>query len=173
MKILFSLLRIASFFIIVGGFFYWQMHLMAYRDFEYDNTPMGKSKLVIGVINTTLRESQVLYMDTGKFSEDPRNYSGINMDELKRIKYFLKVKSNPDILIVSALPHNTSTHPVFGVAKAITSNRKVDFDKSNTLDRIITASYFICYADKPDTPLPSELDIAKLNDKCPVGYLKR
>jgi hypothetical protein len=161
-----DLLQAISLLMFVVGFFSWQMYLLMFNDSKYDNMPKiesPKSK-INNVINRELR----LYAETGKFSTDTNHY--LSEDERRSGKYSIKIKLERNRLIISIFDSTDSIlYSAFGVIKILESKPNSDIHKKGVWQQLKTLS-FVCNYEKPGTPLPNDLDIVNLNDKCPVGY---
>lgn len=153
---------------IVPGFFLLVYHLLPYP--RSNDIPLKKRAVetpeskVRGVIHEELK----LYKETGRFSTNSNVY--LSDREKKSNNYSIKVKPSRGRLTVSVVWFpNSGSYSAFGIIKILKSKPNNEERTTNFKWQYLETISFVCEGEKNVT-LPSDLEIARFTEKCPLGY---
>ncbi len=159
-------LQICSFSFLTTGLVAYQIYMLQYSS-------EGKQQIEveppISKIISTIVKQEYFYRQTGEFSDNVNDY--LYKPERRINEYLMKIKLQKNNIFISVFcSQNSVSYSAFGIVEAVNSKLNFDIDKSKKIRQYTEIKSFACNAEKPDTPLPSNLDITNIDDKCPVGY---
>ena len=161
------LIRISSFLLIAFLFFAHQMNRKLHSKSSFQlKIEEPKSK-----VERAIHGEQLSYAIKGNFSTNLDEY--LTGDEKDSTEYSIKVTASQNKQILSVYD-SSNRLPVaaFGVIKIIKSEPSTNINKNGYKWKYLEILAFACEREAGNTSSSSSLDIAKLNDKCPTGYIQ-
>jgi hypothetical protein len=164
-----DILRIILLSWIVPGFFLFAYYWLPRPSSKNELPPRERSvEAPESKVRDVIYEELKLYKETGRFSTNSNVY--LSDYEKKSNNYSIKIKPSRDRLIISVVWFpDSGSYSAFGVIKILKSKPNNDDRTTNFKWQYLETISFVCEGEKNVT-LPSDLEIARSINKCPLGY---